>query len=417
MLGSARGNALPRRNERPPVNRSLKIRLSAMMFLQYMVPGATVPILSLYLNDHLGFPAYQAGIIMAMPALSAIIAPLLASRAADHWVSANRMLMLCHLFAGVLMLMLYYVKTFPVFAALYFAYGMCFAPTFGLTNAVALHHIEDANRDFGGIRMWGTVGWVVVAWVFGYFWIRGGAPGARLPHALPVSGLCSLGLALFTLGLGGTHSVAGAVTTRYRELLQLFLRPDMLLLCLLSLLNGACHQFYYFGMSPFLSQTGFPGRFIMPGMSVGQISEVIVLGILGWCLLRMRMKTAMLVGVLAQGVRMVIFAFAGSHVSVLAGIGLHGICYAFFFTTAYLYLESHCTRETRAGAQQVLTVMISGIGPLAGFLSAGWTAQFLTDPASGLVDYRTFWLVPGVLCALIAFWLSAGFHERRASRG
>ena len=69
-----------------------------------------------------------------------------------------------------------------------------------------------------------------------------------------------------------------------------------------------------------------------------------------------------------------------------------------------------------AGAQQVLTVMISGVGPLAGFLSAGWTAQFLTDPATGLVDYRTFWLVPGVLCALIALWLFVGFHERRAPR-
>lgn len=388
-----------------------------MMFLQYMVPGATVPILSLYLKDHLGFPAYQAGIIMAMPALSSIIAPLLASRLADRWVSAGRMLMLCHLTAGVLMLALYWAKTFPVFMALYFAYGMCFAPTFGLTNAVALHHVEDANRDFGGIRMWGTVGWVVVAWLFGYFWIRGGAPGARLPHALPVSGLCSLGLALFTLSLGGAQSAGGIVTTRYRELLQLFLRPEMLLLCVLSLLNGACHQFYYFGMSPFLSQTGFPGRFIMPGMSVGQLSEVIVLGVLGWSLLRMSMKTAMLVGVLAQGVRMVMFAFAGSHAVVLAGIALHGMCYAFFFTTAYLYLESHCTRETRAGAQQVLTVMISGIGPLAGFLSAGWTAQLFTDPASGLVDYRAFWLVPAVLCAVIGIWLFAGFREKRAVRG
>ncbi len=382
-----------------------------MMFLQYVVPGATVPILSLYLKDNLGFPSYQSGIIMAMPAAAAILAPLLASRVADHWISASRMLMLCHALAGLAMLALYHVRSFPVFVSLYFVYGICFAPTFGLTNAVALQHTVDARRDFGGIRLWGTVGWVAVAWVFGYFWLRGAAPGIRLPHALPVSGLASLALAAFTVTL--RESPGGeAPVTRYSEVLRLFMRPEMLLLCVLNFLNGACHQFYYFGMSPFLAQTQFPGRFIMPGMSIGQISEVIVLGILGWSLGRMRMKTAMLLGVLAQGVRMVLFAFFENHAAVLAGVALHGFCYAFFFTTAYLYVEIHSTRETRAGAQQVLTVMISGAGPLAGFLLAGWTAQFLTDPATGLVDYRGFWLVPAGLCAIIALWLALGFRER-----
>ena len=386
------------------------------MFLQYVVPGATVPILSLYLKDHLEFEAYQAGIIMAMPAVAAIIAPLMTSRMADRWISAERMLMLCHAAAGLLMLALYRVHTFPAFVTLYFVYGLCFTPTFGLTNAVALHHISDAKRDFGGIRMWGTVGWVVVAWVFGYFWMRGAGPGVRLPHALPVSGLASLGLALFTLSLSATHHGGGAAEgARYREVLRMFLRREMLLLCVLTFLNSACHQFYYFGMSPYLHQTAFPGRFIMPGMSLGQASEVVVLGVMGWCLLRMSMKTTMLIGVLAQGVRMIMFAFAGHHAVALAGISLHGFCFAFFFITAYLYVESHSTRETRAGAQQVLTVMISGAGTLAGFLSAGWTAQYLTDPDTGLVDYQTFWLVPAGLCAIIALWLTLGFHERQAA--
>lgn len=382
-----------------------------MMFLQYVVPGATTPILSLYLKDHLGFPAYQAGVIMAMPAAAAVVAPLLASRLADRWMSAARMLALCHAAAGVLMLALYHVRSFPVFAILFFIYGMCFAPTFGLTNAVALHHTVDAKRDFGGIRLWGTMGWLAVAWVFGYFWMRGAPSGARLPHALPASGLASLALAAFTLTLHGSPSGTGG-TTHYREVLRLFLRPEMLLLCALNLLNGACHQFYYFGMSPYLSQTHFPERFIMPGMSIGQLSEVIVLGLLGWFLCRMSMKTAMFLGVMAQGLRMVMFAFAGNHAMVLAGIGLHGFCYAFFFTAAYLYVESHSTRDIRAGAQQVLTIMISGAGTLAGFLAAGWTAQYLTDPHTGLTDYRTFWLVPAGLCAVIGLWLALGFHER-----
>jgi len=382
-----------------------------MMFLQYVVPGATTPILSLYLKDHLGFSASQAGVIMAMPAAAAIIAPLLASRLADRWISASRMLLLCHLSAGLLMLALYQVRTFPVFVALFFVWGMCFAPTFGLTNAVALHHTADARRDFGGIRLWGTMGWLAVAWAFGYFWMRGAPAGVRLPHALPVSGLASLVLAAFALTLRDSPVGTGTAAD-YGKVLRLFLRPEMFLLCVLNLLNGACHQFYYFGMSPYLSQTRFPDRFIMPGMSIGQLSEVLVLGLLGWFLARMSMKTAMFIGVLAQGLRMVLFAFAPNHATVLGGIALHAGCYAFFFTAAYLYVESHSTRDTRAGAQQVLTIMISGAGTLAGFLAAGWTAQYLTHSSTGLTDYRAFWLVPAGLCAVICVWLLLGFHER-----
>jgi MFS family permease len=149
----------------------------------------------------------------------------------------------------------------------------------------------------------------------------------------------------------------------------------------------------------------------MPGMSLGQMSEVVVLGLLGWCLTRISIKAAMVIGALAQALRLVMFAFAPNYAVILGGISLHGLCYAFFFTAAYLYVERHSTRSTRAGAQQVLTIMISGGGTLAGFLSAGWAAQLLTDPQTGLIDYRTFWLIPAGLATLIAAWIALRFRE------
>ncbi len=397
------------------MKRALKYRLSIMMFLEYLVPGAIVPILSLYLKENLGFESYQAGIVMAMPATAAIVAPLLASHIADRYISAERLLALCHFACGAFMMALTRVDTFPMFVIVFACYGICFTPTLGLTNAVALHHITQPKRDFAGIRLWGTAGWVVVGWGFGYFWIRGGAPGERLPHALIVSGMASLLLACYALSFKPAPRTAETEpTASYANVVKIFLKPGMLLLCFLCFLNSASHQFYYFGMSPFLNQTGFPSAFIMPGMSLGQASEVIVLGVMGWCLLRISMKSAMIIGVLAQGIRMVMFAFAGNHAVVIGGISLHGFCFAFCFITAYLYVESHSERSNRAGAQQVLTIMVAGAGTLMGFLSAGWTAQWFTDPVTGLVDYRSYWLVPAVLCAVVTFLLAVCFREHEA---
>jgi nucleoside transporter len=393
----------------------LKQRLSIMMFLQYVAPGALIPILTLYLTEHLHFTAYQSGVVMAMPALAAIVAPFAASHLADRWLSAERMLVWCHLLAGLLMLILSSVGSYPFFVLLYFVHGIAFMPTFGLTNTVALHRVRDANRDFGGIRLWGTVGWLAIAWLFGYFWMRGASAQERLPHALLFSSGASFILAVFTfIFLPPVQKKGQRIVTHYGEVIRIFLKPEMLLLCLLTVLTSACHQFYYYGMSPYLHQMGVADRFIMPGMSLGQASEALVLGVLGWCLLCLRIKTAMILGVLAQGLRLLIFAFFPYTVPVLTGIGLHGICYAFFFTTGYLYVERHSSPSTRAGAQQLLTIMISGLGVLLGSWSAGWTAQIFSDVGCGRIDFRMFWLVPAMLCVLVCFVLATGFHERPA---
>ncbi len=388
-----------------------------MMFLEYFVPGATVPILSLYLKNYLGFEPYSVGVILAMPALAGLCAPFIVSHIADRWVSSERLLGLCHLLAAALMIALAQQSRFLPFMFLYLAYGFLFTPTFGLTNAIALHHIEDPKRDFGGIRMWGTAGWVVVAWVFGYFWLRGGlTPAARLPHALYVSALFSCVLAAYSLTLPRSHvRAADRSTLMYWNALKVFARPGLLLLCVLTFVNSMVHQFYYFGMSPFLNQVGFESKHIMPAMSIGQFSEVIVLGMLGYSLAKLSIKQAMIIGALAQAVRYLAFS-AGSPAFILCGIALHGICYAFFFTAGYLYIDQHSTPETRAGAQQLFTIMISGLGVMAGSLASGVTGQLFAISGGRLIDYGHFWLVPGAIGFIVAIVMALFFKEDRRTR-
>ena len=395
---------------------TLKFRLSLMMFLEYFVPGATVPILSHYLKNHLHFEPYQVGEIIAMPAVAAFFAPFIMSHIADRFLSSERLLAACHLLAACVMLLLSRQTSFGPFLVLYFVYGFVFAPSFGLTNTIALHHVPDAKRDFGGIRMWGTAGWVVVAWAFGYLWMRGGTTSvSRLPHALYVSALASVVLAVYALSLPRSRVDTGAKTSiMYWNALKVFARPSIILLCVLTVVNSMVHQFYYFGMAPFLSQSGFENAHIMPAMSIGQISEVIVLGILGACLTRLGMKKAMIIGVLAQAIRYLIFAVGRPDAVIIAAIGMHGVCYAFFFTAGYIYVDHHSSPETRAGAQQLFTIMISGFGVLSGSLAAGWTAQYFTAHAASAIDFHFFWLVPAAFGLGVAIALAAFFKEEPA---
>ena len=272
----------------------------------------------------------------------------------------------------------------------------------------------DEYRDFGGIRMWGTAGWCVVAWLFGYVWVASGpSPEARLPHALYVSALASCALAAysFTLPRSQSHEEKPS-TLAYWKALKIFGQPTLILLCAMTFVNGMVHQFYYFGMSPYLKQSGYASQHIMPAMSLGQASEVVVLGLLGVCMVRLGYRKTMAIGAITQAVRCLIFAYGHSRTAILIGIGLHGLCYAFFFTAAYIYVDNHSTADTRAGAQQLFTILISGAGPLVGFLMAGYTAQFLTAPATGLVNYQIFWTVPAVMGVGVAVVMAVFFRPR-----
>jgi NHS family xanthosine MFS transporter len=392
-------------NARRPASgyRSLKLRLSIMMFLEYAVPAATLPILSLYLRRHLGFEPYQTGLIMAMPAISALVAPFIVSRLADRYISAERLLAVCQFLCAVAMITLYYLRGFyPVLAA-YFAYGFFFMPTFGLTNTVALHHAADARRDFAGIRLWGTVGWIVVAWVFGYWWLSGPGAEQRLPHALLVSAGTALLLALYALTFSPSVEVdrRARARTSYREILRVFAQRGMALLCFLTFLNGACQQFYYFGMGTHLDQLGYSRGAILPAMSLGQMTEVLAMALLGFMLVRISMKWVMVLGLLAQCLRFTLFAAVESTPLILLGLALHGFCYALFFTTAYIYIDQHSNAQTRAGVQQLLTLLNAGFGYLAGHLAAGWAGQWLSSGPERHIDYHRFWLIPLATSAVI----------------
>ena len=385
--------------------KTLRLRLSAMMFLQYFVMGATIPILSLYLKNHLGFGPIQVGVILATGAAGFCAAPFMDALFAGRLLGAERFLAVTQFLAAAVMFILSRQSTFPQFWAWYAAYAVIFMPSVALTNAVAFQHVSDSARGFGGIRMWGTAGWFIMGWVFGYGWL--GAGGA-LRDALVFSAAASMVYGCYALTLPRSRPAGGFGLGKAFKLL---VRPDMLLLCVLTFVASAIHQYFYYGMSPFLSYIGFAERSIMPVMSLGQLSEAIVLGVLGICLAKLGIKRAMIIGLLAQTLRFAVFACCRSKLLMVAVMPTHGVCYAFFFTAAYIYVDQHSTPETRSSAQQLYTILITGTGPLVGSLFAGHIAAALSDGPT--IHYRGFWLVPAALALCTALAVGLFFRETK----
>ena len=59
--------------------------------------------------------------------------------------------------------------------------GHCllYAPTVALTNSLAFHHLRNGEKDFGAVRLWGTIGWIAIGWAFGSWLDWPCRPGRR----------------------------------------------------------------------------------------------------------------------------------------------------------------------------------------------------------------------------------------------
>ncbi len=391
---------------------SLRLRLCTMIFLQYVVPGAFMPLLSHYLRNTLGFSAIEVGATMAVPAVAAFIAPFIAAYVADRLVSAERLLACCHLLAGCIMLVLVRQTEYRAFFWVFLVYGLAFGPTFGLSNTVLFHHVTDAKREFGAIRLWGTVGWVAIAWFFGA-WIWSDVAGDRLGDALYISAAASflMGLSTLTLPPGHVHDANTPRPSPWRAV-AVFMRPSVAVFGVLTFFAASIDRFYYYGTSPYLSYLGFSDRTIMPAMSIGQMTEIVTMFLFGAIFLpRFGIKKLLIIGMLGETFRYGIFALGGPTPLIFLALATHGVCFTFYFMTAFIYVNSQCEPDMRAGGQQLFNMLITGGGVIGGNLMGGKLGEWFTVPETGAINYVPFWGIPAALAVVMAILIAIFFHE------
>jgi hypothetical protein len=145
------------------MQRSVFYKLFAMMFLEFFIWGAWLPLIFGYLPA-LQFNAFQQSLILnAFPA-AAILAMFFSNQFADRYFAAEKFLAISHLIGGISILALFWVTNFWAFFALMLIHCIFYVPTISITNSIAFASMKDAQKEFGIVRMGGTIGWIAAAW-------------------------------------------------------------------------------------------------------------------------------------------------------------------------------------------------------------------------------------------------------------
>lgn len=407
----------------PPLSWGLRYNLSVMMFLQFAVWGAWFVVLGNYIGA-MDFTATQIGSVYATMSLGAIFSPVFVGQIADRYFASERLMAVLHLAGAGLLYWLAQITAPDEFYWITLLYALVYSPTLALANSIAFSHMPDATRDFPGIRVLGTIGWIAsglfVTFLLDNFAgsaavVELPAPkysillgGTRLTLPLLLAAILSLLLGLWSLVLPHTPPAGKAGDALpFLRAIGLMRAPSFAVFYGVSFIITIALAFYYAFTGLFLEK-GAPQvapENISSIMSIGQIAEMILLPFLPFFLMRLGMKWVLALGMLAWGVRYALFALGTPYALVLFGIALHGICFDFFLAAGFIHVDNESPRDIRASAQALFGFLTYGVGMWMGSELSGRCLKLFTDTESGTTNWTGFWIVPsvGVLISLLIF--------------
>ena len=390
--------------------------LCPAFFLLAAAPGFWVPVLANILDEK-GWSSYITLTFMVLP-LAAIISPLIFSARADQVIAAEKLLAIIvatgAILAGVAFLFLEKGNEPMLFILFLGLKSLITAPAWPLLTTITLSSTDHPERDFGKIRVWGSLGWMGAGWLVSLLamdlsasvgWLSVGASILAavccflLPHCPPKGGppknvLDVLGLRAFRL-------------FKERDTAIFFGTAFLFSIPLAAYFMHTPQQLRFLGCEQ-----------IAAVMTVGQLTEVAAMLLMGWLLKTWRIKSIFILALSCGTLRYLLFAVGASDDSltcVLLGVALHGICWSYFFEAGKVFLARRIEKAIRTQSQALLSLLTSGIGGLAGTAFVGWAHGYLVDETTGS-GWNHYWWALSAVCGVCVIGFMIGYRGKKPAK-
>ena len=380
-----------------------RIQLSFLFFLEFFVWGAWFVTMGTFLSQTFSASGGQLAMAYETQSIGAIIAPFIIGLIADRYFEAQKILGILHLIGAGLLFIAANADSFSFFYPYIFIYMLLYMPTLALANSVAFHQMKNPAKEFAPIRVLGSLGWIIAGLTIGYFAWEG---KEVLQYTFYMAAGASFLLGMFSFTLPKTPPKANRkekITLREilgLDALAMLKDRGFLFFFIASILICIPLAFYYQHANQFLNELGMKAA--ASKMIMGQISEVIFLLLLPIFLKRYGVKNALIVGILAWGLRYLLFAFGNTGEQtwmLIFGIILHGICYDFFFVSGQIYTDFKAGEKFKSAAQGLITLATYGVGMLIGFRFAGWLTDQYTIEGGHL--WKEIWVQPAIFSFIV----------------
>lgn len=386
----------------------LYVKLSALMFMEYAVWGAWMPVLATRLLGPLKMSGKQTGWIYSTLPLATMISPLVAGQLADKYVDTGWILAVSHLAGAVLLFAAARTQKFwPLFVVM-LLYSMFYGATIPLVNSLMLTHVTDPKSQ-AMIFIWAPVAWALVGYVL---------TGWRMTRKSEGDGSdCLVFAAALSLVMAAVCLVQPATPPRGGEdasILKVFSmlgQANFLIFILVSLVVAGMMQFYFLGTAQFMQDRGIANKAVPASMAVAQAAQALgTFFLLGRLYQEMAgPKWTLVIGAGCWLAMYVVYVTAASRTMLIACQALHGLAYVFFIIAGQMFTNDVADPAIRASAQSLIILVTTGIGLFLGTQLAGIVMDRCS--ADGKFEWKKVYAVPLIVMLAGVIALAVGVRD------
>jgi nucleoside transporter len=394
----------------------MKVRLMGMMLLQFFIWGSWYATGGNYMASH-GMSDIIYLAYMVSP-IGGIVSPFFMGMVADRFFSVQKVMGVMHILSGIFVICAPLLgSTSPTLFLLFLLFHMlCYMPTVGLASATAFHLVNDKEKEFPIIRLFGTFGWIVAGIIV-----------SKVMHAdtsavpMYVAGIAGILMGLYSFTLPDVPPQGRGKSISFRDIIGIDalkqLSSPSFIVFIIGLLLISIPFAIYFPYTPVFLRTA---NISDPAfkMTFGQMSEVIFLLLMPWFFRKLGIRWVMIMGLLAWSLRYALFMLGATDAVVwmlIGGILLHGACYDFVYVASQVYIDKRATADIRAQAQGFFVLVSYGVGQGLGALTSGWIYNSVMHGSDNptLEQWQTFWMVPLVFSVVVTILFALGFRDSK----
>jgi nucleoside transporter len=388
----------------------IKTRLAIMMFFQYVIWGAWYVTITTYLTQTLHFTGAQAGWVFSTVSIASLVSPFFIGLVADRFFATERVMAFLYVLSAVFVYFVTKVTSYPAVFGLMLAFCLCYFPTVALTNSITMQTVKDPGRDFPPIRTLGTLGFIVVVNIVGYY--KWEADNTQFTLAAVGAVL----MAIYSLiALPHTPPPArGQKVTWERavglDTLSMMRQPSFAVFVVASILACIPLTFYYSFANAYLNDIHVDHAANI--MTLGQWAELFMLLAMPVLFRFISIRGVLLIGLASWALRYLLLAFGDPGPGIwmfYVAVLLHGACYDFFFVAGQLYTDQEAPGHLRSSAQGFITFVTYGIGMFIGSVVSGYARDYFPD-------WKQFWLSSTLMSTAILLLVLLFFRSKTMIR-
>ena len=340
-------------------------RLSGFYLFYFASLGALVPYWGLYLKS-LGLDVTAIGQLIAILLATKIVAPNVWGWIADRTGHRMAIVRMASLLATVTFAGVFLGNSFWWLAIVMTAFSFFWNAALPQFEATTMNHLGDDTHRYSGIRLWGSVGFIISVALLGPLLDSRGV--ALLP--VIVAALFAL---IWLSSMAVPETAAGHLPLDQEPLSRVLRRPLVVSLLVVCFLVQASHGPYYAFYTLYLEAADYSAAFIGQLWALGVLAEIGVFLCMPLLLPRFGARRLLLVAVSLTMVRWLLIAgYVEQPVMLVFAQTLHAASFGLYHAVAIYMIHVLFTGAHQGRGQALYSSLSFGAGGAAGSLASGY---------------------------------------------